>query len=52
MTAASPASVSLKEVFGECEEILGEIGRQIELIAMDTSLTDARAKSKAGADGR
>ena len=31
---------------GECEEILGEIGRQIELIAMDTSLTDAERKAK------
>ena len=31
---------------GECEEILGEIGRQIELIALDTSLTDAERKAK------
>lgn len=31
---------------GECEEILGEIGRQIELIALDTSLTDQERKLK------
>lgn len=31
---------------GECEEILGEIGRQIELIALDTNLTDAERKQK------
>lgn len=31
---------------GECEEILGEIGRQIELIALDTSLTDDERKAK------
>lgn len=31
---------------GECEEILGEIGRQIELIAMDTTLTDTERKAK------
>lgn len=31
---------------GECEEILGEIGRQIELIAMDTSLTDEERRDK------
>lgn len=31
---------------GECEEILGEIGRQIELIALDASLTDAERKAK------
>lgn len=31
---------------GECEEILGEIGRQIELIALDTSLTDAERRAK------
>ncbi len=31
---------------GECEEILGEIGRQIELIALDTSLTDEERKEK------
>lgn len=31
---------------GECEEILGEIGRQIELIALDTNLTDAERKAK------
>ena len=31
---------------GECEEILGEIGRQIELIALDTNLTDEERKIK------
>lgn len=31
---------------GECEEILGEIGRQIELIALDTDLTDEERKIK------
>ena len=31
---------------GECEEILGEIGRQIELIALDTDLTDAERQQK------
>lgn len=31
---------------GECEAMLGEIGRQIELIALDTSLTDAERKAK------
>lgn len=31
---------------GECEEILGEIGRQIELIALDTNLTDDERKRK------
>lgn len=30
---------------GECEEILGEIGRQIELIALNTSLTNAERKA-------
>lgn len=31
---------------GECEEILGEIGRQAEHIAMDQQLTDAERKKK------
>ena len=31
---------------GECEEILGEIGRQIEQIAMDTGLTDEERRWK------
>jgi hypothetical protein len=31
---------------GECEEILGDIGRQIELIALDTNLTDEERKQK------
>lgn len=31
---------------GECEEILGEIGRQIELIALDTDLTDEERRGK------
>ena len=31
---------------GECEEILGEIGRQVERIAMDHHLTDAERKKK------
>ncbi len=31
---------------GECDEILGEIGRQIEMIAMDTDLTDEERKEK------
>lgn len=31
---------------GECEEILGEIGRQIEIIALDSSLTDEERKLK------
>ncbi len=31
---------------GECEEILGEIGRQIELIALDIDLTDDERKQK------
>lgn len=31
---------------GECEEILGEIGRQIELIALDTDLTDKERREK------
>ncbi len=31
---------------GECEEILGEIGRQIELIALDTDLTDEERQLK------
>lgn len=31
---------------GECEEILGEIGQQIEIIALDNSLTDAERKEK------
>ena len=31
---------------GECEEILGEIGKQIELIALDSNLTDAERKEK------
>lgn len=31
---------------GECEEILGEIGQQVERIAMDQHLTDAERKKK------
>lgn len=31
---------------GECEEILGEIGRQIEMIALNTDLTDQERKEK------
>lgn len=31
---------------GECEEILGEIGHQIELLALDTSLTDEERRQK------
>ena len=31
---------------GECEEILGEIGKQIELIAMDSTLTDEERRIK------
>lgn len=31
---------------GECEEILGEIGRQIEKIALDTELTEDERKAK------
>lgn len=31
---------------GECEEVLGEIGKQIELLAMDTSLTDDERRRK------
>lgn len=31
---------------GECEEVLGEIGTQIEALAMDTSLTDEERRQK------
>lgn len=31
---------------GECEEVLGEIGTQIESLAMDTSLTDDERRQK------
>lgn len=31
---------------GECEEILGEIGRQIELIALDSTLTSEERREK------
>ena len=31
---------------GECEEILGDIGKQIELLAMDMSLTSEERKAK------
>lgn len=31
---------------GECEEILGEIGKQIEAIAMDVGLTEAEREAK------
>lgn len=31
---------------GECEEILGEIGRQVERIVMDQKLTDSERKQK------
>lgn len=35
-----------EQSIGDCEEILGEIGKQIELVALDTTLTDDEVKAK------